>query len=266
MIKPHYITLTLITVLLSAPGAFSVFAQESDQAVKAIIIRQDSLFWQAYNTCNTSVYDQFFSDDVEFYHDKGGITLGLPDLVASFKKGACSESNPVRLRREAVEGSYRVFLLKKNDTVYGAILSGEHRFYLLEKGKNERLDGQAKFTHLWRLKDGAWKMTRVLSYDHGPAAYRNKRKEVSLPAATLRSYAGKYKGPKIGALDIAVADSLLIMHIGDKQFLLFPEKENLFFSKERDLTFEFIKGSNGHAAKLIVRESGDIAEELVAVP
>ena len=53
--------------------------------------------------------------------------------------------------------------------VYGAILSGEHVFYVRQKGKPEVLDGRAKFTHLWLLKDGVWKMSRVLSYDHGPA-------------------------------------------------------------------------------------------------
>jgi len=26
--------------------------------------------------------------------------------------------------------------------------------------------GEAKFVHLWQNKDGAWKITRVLSYDH----------------------------------------------------------------------------------------------------
>jgi hypothetical protein len=58
---------------------------------------------------------------------------------------------------------------------YGAILTGEHVFYILEKGKSERLDGLAKFTHVWRFKDNEWKMHRVLSYDHGPAPYINKR-------------------------------------------------------------------------------------------
>jgi hypothetical protein len=30
----------------------------------------------------------------------------------------------------------------------------------------------AKFTDLWMLKDGAWKMSRILSFDHGPPSAR----------------------------------------------------------------------------------------------
>ena len=26
--------------------------------------------------------------------------------------------------------------------------------------------GEAKFVHLWQYKNGAWKITRVISYDH----------------------------------------------------------------------------------------------------
>jgi hypothetical protein len=29
--------------------------------------------------------------------------------------------------------------------------------------------GEAKFIHLWRYKDGAWKVARVISYDHDAA-------------------------------------------------------------------------------------------------
>jgi hypothetical protein len=29
--------------------------------------------------------------------------------------------------------------------------------------------GEAKFVMLWQYKDGAWKITRVISYDHGAA-------------------------------------------------------------------------------------------------
>ena len=30
--------------------------------------------------------------------------------------------------------------------------------------------GEASFIHLWQYKDGAWKITRVISYDHHAAA------------------------------------------------------------------------------------------------
>ena len=143
-------------------------SQETEQKITQHILHKDSLFWQSYNRCDTSGYDQFFSNDLEFYHDKGGITLGVQKLALSLKNNLCSNSD-YRVRREAIKESVKIFPLQNNGVIYGAVLSGEHFFYVLEKGKEERRDGKAKFTHLWLLKDGVWKMTRILSYDHGPA-------------------------------------------------------------------------------------------------
>jgi hypothetical protein len=42
---------------------------------------------------------------------------------------------------------------------------GEHNFYVTEKGV-EKLEGRAKFTHIWLLTKDGWKMSRVLSFDH----------------------------------------------------------------------------------------------------
>ena len=63
-------------------------------------------------------------------------------------------------------------ILRNGDTVYGAIVAGEHLFYVRPPDKPEFLDGRARFVSLWLLKDGAWKMARLLSYDHGPATPR----------------------------------------------------------------------------------------------
>src|SRR5690606_476647 len=141
-----------------------LYAQENGRQLSATILRLDSLFWQAYNTCNLEKMADHFTDDVEFYHDKGGATFGLPALLAATRKGMCNEAGSFRLRREAVDGTVKVFPLLEDGAVYGAILTGEHVFYVLEKGKAERLDGKARFTHLWLLQDGSWKMARVLSY------------------------------------------------------------------------------------------------------
>ena len=144
------------------------FSQQLQERVTTEIVQQDSLFWKAYNSCDVEGMNSFFTKDVEFYHDKGGASFGLDTLAAIFKKNLCSRDD-FRLRREPVAGSYKVFTLENRGTLYGAILSGEHVFYINEKGKPEFLDGLAKFTHVWLLKDGKWKMARVLSYDHGPA-------------------------------------------------------------------------------------------------
>jgi hypothetical protein len=147
--------------------SFSTFAQQKNDL--ATVLRLDSIFWQAYNHCDVEKMETFFTEDLEFYHDKGGLTVSADSLFKSMRKGLCGNPNWY-LRREAIPGTVQVFPMNN----YGAILSGEHLFYVNEKGKPERLDGIAKFTHVWRYKDNQWKMHRVLSYDHGSAQERIK--------------------------------------------------------------------------------------------
>jgi hypothetical protein len=124
----------------------------------------DSIFWIAYNQCDVEKMADYFTEDVEFYHDKGGPTFTLAKFKESMRTGLCGKPD-WRLRREAIAGTVKAFPLNN----YGGLISGEHIFYINEKGKKEFLDGYGKFTQLWRYQDGKWKMSRVLSYDHGPA-------------------------------------------------------------------------------------------------
>ena len=133
----------------------------------AAVTARDTAFWQAYDACDTAAMRTFFTEDVEFYHDKGGPTLGLAALGKTLDTNLCG--GPGRIRREPVADTIRVSVLRQGNEVYGGVMTGEHLFYLREPGKAEFLDGRARFAHLWLLKDGAWKMARVLSYDHGPA-------------------------------------------------------------------------------------------------
>ena len=120
------------------------------------------------NSCNTSRLDEFFTENLEFYHDKSGVISGLSSFIEVIRNGLCKEGGS-RVRREVVPGSVKIFLLNQDGRPYGAIFSGDHLFYLKQNGMDERLDGRAKFTHLWLLNNNEWKMARVLSYDHGPA-------------------------------------------------------------------------------------------------
>jgi hypothetical protein len=200
----------------------------------------------------------FFTDDIEFYHDKGGVINGLDNFLTVSKRNLCSNDN-FRLRREAVAGSVKAFPMKEGDKLYGAILSGQHVFHIIEKGKEPRLDGLARFTHLWLTTETGWKMSRILSYDHGPAPYVSNRKVVVLNEKSLMRYDGKYQGPQSGLCEIKHADGLLTLKIGNNNFNLQPESETTFFLKERDVTFEFKEN------KMIVREQGKIVEEAIRI-
>lgn len=149
------------------------FAQTAEQKVGALIIEKDAAFWVAYNKCDTDTFRSMFTDDVEFYHDKGGATIGFENFMAALKNGLCGDPNS-RLRRAEVKETVKVFPLAKGGEIYGAIISGEHVFFVNQKGKPEFLDGHARFMQLWLLRNGEWKMARILSYDHGDANKRLK--------------------------------------------------------------------------------------------
>ena len=250
--------LTLLFFLLSLPG----FAQDqnANATLDTAIRREDAAFWEAYNRCDVGRMSQFFWPDFEFYHDKGGLTVGLGPFVELLKTGRCSKPN-FRLRREAIPETVKVYPLQKNSVIYGAVLSGEHYFYINDSGKPEYRDGVAKFFHVWLLKDGTWKMARAVSYDHRDAPYQNTRNEITLPPETLELYVGQYQAPKSGALTVTRAKNLLTLVLGgDKKFVLHPHSENMFFTTDRDLVFEFVKTGTS-ISKIVVRENGAIVEE-----
>lgn len=240
----------------------SVSAQATKQNLSKTILYHDSVFWQAYNSCDIKNMEKYFTDDLEFYHDKGGFSKGKIQTIETTKKNLCSNNN-FRLKREVVPGSTEVFPLSKNDTIYGAIFSGEHVFYVIENNNPPRLDGKAKFTHVWLLKDNVWKMARILSYYHGPAVSPSQKVAIQVPSATLDLYVGKYNAPQNGQVTIQREADHLLLLAGDERFEIYPESVNKFFVKNRDLVFEFAKGTDGKIGKMIVWENGKIAEEAV---
>ena len=125
---------------------------ELDKTVKAL----DAALFDSYNKCDLEKFKSFFVDDVEFYHDQGGVTLGKDALTESVRKNICGTTT-----RELV--SMQVFYMKG----YGALETGVHRFH--HPGHEEMGVGEGRFIHLWQYKDGAWKITRVISYDHHSA-------------------------------------------------------------------------------------------------
>ncbi|WP_242696307.1 nuclear transport factor 2 family protein [Longitalea luteola] len=115
------------------------------------IVRMDSLWEDSYNNCKMEAQEQLISDDLEFYHDGGGLMKSKTDLIAALKNNICG-----KVTRELLAGSLEVYPIKG----YGAVEMGYHRFY--NKMENSR-SNYARFVHIWRQENGAWKITRVIS-------------------------------------------------------------------------------------------------------
>lgn len=244
------------TTILNAQSTTSFPDKET---LTKTILEKDTLFWDAYNTCRLSVFESSLAADLEFYHDKGGLTLGADKLIKMVKEGLCGSEIP-ELRREEVAGTVAVYPLNN----FGAIISGEHLFYFREPGKPEKLIEKAKFTHVWRLKDGEWRMSRVLSYDHQNTSVNSVKEPINISKTMLISYAGAYKAPNTGDVNIILKEDLsLEMNAGDMKSTMYAETENLFFLKEAPLTLEFVKDENGDVIKFMVRENGKIVEEAI---
>ncbi len=220
------IALTVVLLAMQAPGQVA-----SDEAA---VRDADGRFWQAYNSCNVEAMSGFFTEDLEFYHDRGGLTQGKAALVEQTREGLCKPGG-TRLRREAVAGTVRF------DPVpgHGAILTGEHVFYVREPGQAERADGQAQFAHVWQHADGKWRMRRVLSYHHAPPRVISAAPAVTVPAAVLVRHAGRYESPTQGIAEIAERDGRLQLSAGALTLMLEPISEASFSAVGRNLRFDF---------------------------
>jgi Domain of unknown function (DUF4440) len=146
-----------VTLLLIFLSVLVSKAQTADkQKLYNEILKQDSIMFAGFNQKDVNKLASFFSKDLEFFHDKSGLTgfehniKALSDIVNRFPD----------MNRQLVPGSAVVYPIPN----YGAILEGKHKFCHTE---NSKLDcGTFKFLHIWQWKDNSWKVTRIISYDH----------------------------------------------------------------------------------------------------
>lgn len=150
-------TLFALGSLLVACAVTVEAAQDDDVALTQTISALDANVFDAYNRCDLDAFAGYFAADVEFYHDKGGVTRDRASVVENTRKYICH-----KVRRELVAGTLKVYPIKD----YGAIEEGEHRFCQLDSGTCE---GVAKFLMIWEHTNGRWQMTRVVSYGHRPS-------------------------------------------------------------------------------------------------
>ncbi|HSY37632.1 MAG TPA: nuclear transport factor 2 family protein [Acidobacteriaceae bacterium] len=124
---------------------------ELTQTVAAL----DAKLFDAYNHCDLKTLGAMVSDDLEFYHDQTGLMVGKAPFLEAIQNNICG-----KVERTLVPGSMEVYRLKG----FGAVEIGVHRFR--HPGDEKELGGEAKFVQIWQNKDGVWRVTRVISYDH----------------------------------------------------------------------------------------------------
>ncbi len=156
--KITILILTTTIIACSSSKNTSTTQQGIHSVLQDSIAYLDSIFFNAFNTRNLDKLKSMLSEDLEFYHDLGGVT-NYDQNLAAFKRSFESER---RVRRELIKTSLEVYEIKD----YGAVETGVHRFYATEKGQQEKLSSEAKFVQLWQKKNGAWKITRIISYGH----------------------------------------------------------------------------------------------------
>ena len=116
----------------------------------------DSIVFHAFNTQDMEKFRSLFTEDLEWFQDNGGL-LSYATVFETFGKSFKQEN---KLSRELVNGSLEVHPVKD----YGAIETGMHKFRHMENGKE--ITGTFKFLMIWQKKDGQWRISRVVSYDH----------------------------------------------------------------------------------------------------
>ncbi len=116
------------------------------------IVQLDSILFDAYNNCKMNISEELYSDSIEFYHDRGGLSTSKKGLLEALKNNICG-----KVTRHLITGSIEVSPIPG----YGAVEIGEHSFH-----NNQEPDAPSKpsrFVVLWQYKNNKWQVREVIS-------------------------------------------------------------------------------------------------------
>ena len=156
--KRMIISTVMVTVisLLNIAFAQEKKVAQTSKELYTEIAKMDSILFSAFNTQDMPVFKALFTEDLEWFQDNGGL-LNYQTVFTNFGN---MFNNEHKLSRKLVKSSLEVHPVKD----YGAIEIGVHEFRHMENGKEEL--GTFKFLMIWQKKNGQWRISRVVSYDH----------------------------------------------------------------------------------------------------
>lgn len=148
--KTGFIHIISCVFLIASHNAMGQVARDSE--LYRTIMQLDTAYFDAYNTCDLATQASLMSDDLEFYHDKGGLNTSKSEIIQSIEANICG-----RVTRELIEESVEVHDIPG----FGAVEIGYHKFY-----NNQEPDAQlnpSRFITVWKNTEGDWKMHRIIS-------------------------------------------------------------------------------------------------------
>ncbi len=203
------------------------------------------LFDVGFNECNIQQVAQLVADDIEFYHDKDGITKSKTKFLASIKDNLCSSGKNI-LTRVLDESSLEVFPLYKDDKLYGAIQNGIHNF----------AQTKASFSHVWLIKKGEWKLARVLSYNHKKVQDISKDNRIVLSNDDLKQYIGDYEFSPEFVLTVSLKDGVLYGSSQGQDVKIYCYDTHKFIDDEQTSDLTFLIDKNDTVSGLYMKGSG----------
>ena len=143
----------LISSVVKAQNDPKVYVYKPDsQELHDEIVKQDSIFFHAYNTCDLDKQASMYGETIEFYHDRGGLTTSKEEIMKSIKNNICG-----KVTRELIKGSIEVYPIKG----FGAVEMGLHRFH--NKQEPGAPSEPGKFIIIWKQTGDKWQISRVVS-------------------------------------------------------------------------------------------------------
>lgn len=140
--------------------ACTAFAQDQggDKLFRKIA-HMDSVYFNAYNSCDMATQARIYSDSIEFYHDGSGLERSKANLLKAIRENICG-----KVTRELVPGSMEVYPLPG----YGAVEIALHRF--INHAENNHVSEPSRFIVIWKQTGDRWQITRVISTHAGKGA------------------------------------------------------------------------------------------------
>jgi ketosteroid isomerase-like protein len=123
-----------------------------NQELYETIVSLDKKLFDAYNSCDMDTQTVLYSEDLEFFHDEGGLSTSKEKVLIAIKNNICNKTT-----RTLIKGSIEVYPIKD----YGAVEIGYHTFN--DKKTPEIKSKASRFILIWKQTEEKWTVTKVIS-------------------------------------------------------------------------------------------------------